>query len=404
MSELSPFMNDRMDSAPQSAKAIVLSAAAGLEAAGFVRPPSLSPDGYLAALADLSGAGPSVDWASDLEFLASTYATLRFGGGTTDVDSSAVVASVERVERITASLIQSGDLAALRDAWRSRFSTPVAPAKEASVAEAAVAVTSAPVVDASLWGSRATPTSQPAATRSRGPRLWRFRLNQSSEFLRRLPDASISLRSAAIAIVVAATLGSLGAYCVPAGLKTVRGAFESRPDSAPVAMSVASVVAAPAPLAPAPNVDEAPRPMFPLLYSPVHPHADLFNNVLADTLSELASLHRSIGDQERAEAIYAYVADSRPGDFVAQMEYATYLLDPETPEYRDVYRACEYAQRAYDLNSRDARTVQTLTDALFASGDVVRAVEIQQRWLDQERPSGIASHVEESPVSARSAG
>lgn len=382
-----------MDSASQSAKEVVLSCTAALEAAGFVRPPSLSPDAYLAALSDLEG-----EWTRDLGILATGYATLRFGGGANAVDHSSIVAAAEGVARRTDSLNQSGEIAALRDAWRASFSAPVEPAEDARVSPEsgqAVAATSGPAP---------TTVSKPDAPRSRRFDLSPFRLDVPVQVLRRLSETSISLRAAGTALFVAAALGSIGTYCLPEGVRAIRLAFESRSNSDPVGMPGAPVVAVMSPPLPPLSVNEGRRPAWPQFYSPVQPHADLFNNVIADTLSDLASLHRGIGDPERAEAIYAYVADSRPGDFVAQMEYATYLLNPEIPEHRDVDRACEYAERAYDLNSRDARTVRTFTDALFATGDATRAVEIQQRWLDQERPSDIASNAEDRRASDRSAG
>jgi hypothetical protein len=221
--------------------------------------------------------------------------------------------------------------------------------------------------------------------------------------MRRLSETTISLRAAVIAVVVAAAVGSIGTYCLPEWVQTIRLALEGPSSGAPSGIPSAPIVLVSPPPVALISSEQA-EPSWPHLFPATHPRADEFNDVIADALSDMAELYRGIGQPERAAVIYSYVADSRPEDVFAQIEYADYLLHPENPEHRDPDRACVHAERAYKLNSRDAHTVETLTAALFATGNVARAVEIQQRWLDQERQSGIASHVEEHAVSERSAG
>jgi tetratricopeptide (TPR) repeat protein len=384
-------MNVRTESASPTATEMVLQRLAALEAEGFVRPRSLSADAYFTALAELDPA-----WAADLAILAGSYAESRFGGGKLAFDRPSIAAASQRIADRTEGLNRSGEMAPLREAWQNRFAIPTEPTEATPQFSADAVATPALAAAANV---------QLASSRSGAGwfDLSRLRFLDPEELSRRVSRTSVSLGSAAGALVVAAALASLGTVYFPEGVRMIRSAFDSVPGDETIALPGAPIaLVSPGPVSL--SVAEATEPTWPRLYPATHPQADDFNDVIAESLSKLARLYCEIGRPERAAAIYSYVADARPQDDVAQLEYADYLLNPDNPAHRDPDRACLHAERAYELNPSDLHAVETLTAALCAAGDLARAAEIQQEWLDRERQSGIALKAEDRPASARSAG
>lgn len=393
MSEPSPAMNVGTESASPSATEAVLSCIAALEAEGFARPRSLSADAYLAALAELHPV-----CAPDLAFLAACYAERRFGGGRNAVELSSVIAACARVVELAAQWSESREIALLRDVWRTRFSMPNEPA-DVTVIPAEVAFVDGEATDSSADGAM---NSSPRPGADARPEAGRSAL-RTFDPSRFLSGTSVSLRSAAGALVLSGALASLGAFCFPGALERIRNASGESSSGGAFALADAPIVlVAPAPVSI--GLSELADPAWPSLFPATHPQADQFNEVIAGALSDLAELYRGIGRPERAAAIYSYVADARPDDVCAQIEYADYLLNPENPEHRDPDRACVHAERAFALNPSDRRAVETLTAALYATGEVARAVEIQQEWLDRERQAVIVLNREDGPSTDRSAG
>lgn len=402
MSESSPEMSVRTESASSSPTEAVKACIAGLQAIGFDRPRSLSPDAYLTALADLHTA-----WAPDLASLGAFYAERRFGDRVTVVEPPTILVACERVAAETGRLRRSAEIRSLQEAWRLRFSMPqttenVTPVSAESVPSCPEAIV--PDLEAIPTLPSSEPSSSRAAALRPASRLsghGLVRLSSVEESVRRFGERTVSLRSAAGALIASATLASVGTIYAPQGLEKFVAAFTT---SADVVMSPESPIAVVSQSPVSIGAMDAEDPGWPRLVPATHPHANKFNDVIADTLSELAKLYREIGRPERAAAIYSYVADARPEDVAAQLDYADYLLNPENPEHRDADRSCAYAERAYAQAPADPRAAETLSAALFATGDVSRAVAVQEAWRDRERPSGIVLNAEEPPRTAQSAG
>lgn len=348
-------MNVRTEAASQTATEIVLARVAQLEALGFVRPRSLSCDAYLVAIADLHE-----PWAEDSRSLASSYARRRFGEATDASDAVSVQAAADRVARSADGLSCSGQIADLVAAWRSRYSMSPESVEVASP-EAMAVLGEVPTAETLVERAPVLP-------------------QRASSGL--LSVRSASIRRAASAVLVGATLASVGAYCFSDGLRMFAAGFIGGSEPPPMPAAVVTMVS-PSPF-PALAANESDEPAWPHFYPTTYPHADQLNEPIAESLSELAAMYRDLGLMQHADAIYSYVARSRPYDYVAQMEYADYLLNAFEPPARDAVRACEYAEQAYVLNPGDPRTADLFAAALFATGDIARAVEIQQEWLDRD--------------------
>ncbi|HEV7281344.1 MAG TPA: DUF4129 domain-containing protein [Pirellulaceae bacterium] len=400
-------MNVRTESASQPATENVLARIAALEASGFARPRSFSPDAYLAALADLYE-----DWKDDLRTLASAYAQLRFGGETTAFEATSVLSTANRVARSIERLTESGQIVSIREAWRLRTSMSPEPAKvpspEEGVALAARAGADSLAEPAAADASQAFPTSPDeggrspsyqamiSGLRSMGPGVEHHSATGARllELGRRLPRPMVPMRHAVGAFLVGAACVAVAAsYFSDEWRSLVSGWNRDSGETSGMPEAVVSLHS-PSPF-PELAANQGFMPAWPPLFPSAYPHAGVLNEPIAQALSDLAAIYRDLGNFRHADAVYAYLARSRPDDYRAQVEYASYLLNHADPEARDAELACSLAERAYSLNSSDEQTVATFADALFATGNVARAVEIQQDWLDRERQPEIASNREE---------
>lgn len=386
----------------------ILDCVDALDRAGFPRPASLSPDAYLAAIGELDDR-----WAADAFLLSRTYAELRFGAcsyrPTAEIGSEsrreATWLACTRLARAISSdsakdngregeaeTEARSSLAAIAEAWRARWIGPIdepkpieIPAPPAYESEERLDPLNIPSSPASRVSAERS-LVRSAKAKSRPARRFFSRPRTSRGGVPVWNVAALALATT----VLAGVGGIFGERCGLSTLLTTGGASQIDFSNGPLVMLSG-------PIQRDLNVGK-PDVGLPEMFPSHYPHAERFNGAISAAWLEIAELFCEVDRCDRADAIYHYVAKTLPRDPTVHVAYASFLLTAPDLAYRSPGRALEFAEYGYELDPGSDLAAETLATALYATGDVARAVAIQQERLDGARRPDFAGIPQDDPA------